>query len=210
MNFDTLQKLRALRDDPRGPQGEREAAAEMLRKRLAAAGIDEADIEREQRETHCFAVNKGKEAALFYHVACCILVQYPLKPVRASRDKTHEFWSLSVTIAERVDLTDCWEHYLVIYRAGLIAVDDEIKAARKAVAAAQKEFKRTAKAARVMKSNMLNAVVNKYGLFPEGAKTAPVSGKAAAATAAAKHSLTGEKWARKLPGEGQLELGFRS
>ena len=226
MKWESLQALRALRDDPRAPRGERDAAAEMLRRRLAAAGIDEEALDKPERKIHSFIVARGAGRKLFTLVGCCVLDQNPLNvetiiPGAAGL----ETWKLDVTVPEAIDLHDCYAHYLKI----LSASQDECRDARAKVTSdfraairnVEKRVKELREEIALREKNLLNALAHRFELFPpknpKRKPAAPMSDKEKSATIAAMNDMSGEKWARKLGGDpqgalgnGQLQLGFDS
>lgn len=211
MNWKTLKALRALRDDKRAPQPERDAAAEMLRRKLAAAGIHESDIDADRPEVCQFLVGRRQHRRLFIHIASWMLRTSPL-PCHIAKGADIDTFYLLCTKAQSIDITDCYGHYAAILSVTLRDLAAEKRASRettrKAIRKAKAHEREELSQIKEIEAQVLNSLINKYQLFDaERDQGRPLSPKELAAALAAQCAVKGDAWSRKISGDPKPALG---
>jgi len=214
-NWNTLQSLKAMRDDPAASAQERETAGRLLAERLRKAGLTEAQMNGDAPRDVPFIVSTENLAQkLWLRIACWLLKQNPLKlRGRRKAGRGLEEWTLSVTIAQEMDIVDATRHYMAILQQELAKIEERRKFVKAEARRVQREnerrFKKRLDGISLEREALLVAMAARYGLdVPDSGKSGRrMTDDEFAAAQQALNRLPENDWKRKLSGDGQRALG---
>lgn len=158
-----IRKIKALADDPRAPQGERDAARRKLEAALKAAGITEDQLDSAAEIEWCSWAMDKVEEELFLAVLYMITDNIKIRRVRAGRVK----WRIHcfTTSEHKADVWACFRWYWSYLESDRQKLADQRKRDRKNIKRLEGEIKVSLKAERELPGIM----IGKYEIYSQAA-----------------------------------------